>query len=369
MRPSCKLYVFLPTLVFFSACAVAAETLPLRVTLETPNNRYVLGELICLQIAVENIGTRPVDTRNVVTDFVEPENKNFTSATGEVFNQYVAAVFNPASVTRTIVTLAPGKPRRYLLRVLYSENSPGKLAFSEPGNYWIKVRYPHVDPATNQRTEIESNAIRLEIRKPHGSEEQIWEVIKDPEYIRFLHAGFASERHQDVPAREARLLAAKGGTCYDSTLRNALGIYYHDRRFNDRNPDIEDGYLLRRVLNQKEELISDVRGAPDWDHRLFQQRVAYAAQSGSTISEALAAAEKQTAVALTLAPEVSSRSAFHTSPIDVTLYRFMQLLVDPGRTTWLRDGNGYRLAPIEDTPQPQRRGQAEDESPESGEGP
>lgn len=327
------------------------EPVSLNVHLESSGSSFLFGQPVLLYVAVENTGAKSIRAWNVVVDGYEPEIALFVSADGKSFEKYQMGLFGFAEIKRTFVEIRPGQPLRYAMRIVYARKEPSRLAFPETGDYWLKVRYPRMAPPEAERSEHESNVIKISVKEPKGTDAQVWKAIKAPEFIRFLQSGSESPDHPGLAIRAAELLDSVEQSSYHPALRYAVGAYYFKKRAIDcldytrREPfgstDIRGGELLRRVLKVQSESYG-----LDW--RLIRCRVAGFPKEATTVAEAVDFAWKVTGVPLAVAPNLRAEPYYAIPDYDATLGDFMQSAAMPGRSTWLRDGCGYRLVPTKE---------------------
>ncbi len=342
------------------------------VGLSTPRQSYVLGEPVLLDLVLTNTSGDPIRMLEVVADpcVALPEIKIFISG-GARRSPWWWVRGDVVEMERRIERVEPGAQKRYRLRVLYDIKEPSHLAFPRPGRYWIRAIFPLVTLAPGRpadRKEIESNGIEMEVVAPKGIDARLWRSIQEGSFLRLLQFGTSPKL---TALKVANWLRSISDSSYHDDLRWALAKWYYSYQWESARdrPSEEDMALIREVLG----LDWSVEFGPPTDRRLDCYYVDkrwishwYAkpiSERPYGLDDLLAEITKRTGVPLRndaglFFPGISLQSLKNLKET-VPLRRFMQLLADPGRTAWFRDGDGYVLRRIEPSAEPSQGDESE----------
>jgi hypothetical protein len=253
------------------------------------------------------------------------------------------------SVVPDTIPLPSGESKYYPLRLLHrftpssDQASISALAFPEAGEYEIFVKYP----LSPKRQMFESDRIRIHVDEPKGVDAELWKQLNDEKVLFFLQRGDLWYNSEEVPRRVAEILTSVPDSAYHSTMRWALGRHYYGLRIEEANPeDIENGKLFRKALGVMLQHPSDRWEQIANDDRLYVRRVVYAFPAPTPLGEVFTVATGQTGIPLKLDPAVSNERTLTSAKCDKSLDAFMRIFTLGGRSTWLRDGRGYRLVPV-----------------------
>lgn len=349
----------------------AGDAAQLRLMLVAPfGDRYVLGQPVPLTVVLENAGETAVELRESSIEAVEPNVQMFRGREGEDLVRLPLSGDLVPSVGQETRVLGGRSRRYYTVRVLYHRESANRLAFAEPGRYRIKAGYSRHKGAVPPHDVLESNTITIEVGQPQGADAEVWTKLKRPAFLYFLQTcvvltndpeiwakfggpGYSAflQPSDRIPVEAAELVLEQPTGSYAAGLRHALGRYYYFRKhyLTPGKPlDRED--LLRDALGLDNELqlgiVFPSLVHPEMDYRLFNQRVRYHYAEETPVQKVLEEATLQTGVPLSVSREILS-GRFRSERKDVTLFEFLKAFLYPGWTTWVRDGDGYRLEGIE----------------------
>lgn len=346
----------LSTVAVFLAAAVHAVLLnglcaatKLDVELEADKCHYVVGEMVVLQVKVENNGDINLP---VWIDLLDSQIQIFLASPDAVARQFIIGGRAIPSVVPNAIALPPGESKYYPLRLLHhfslsSEQGPiSTLAFPETGEYEIFVKYPLFP----ERELFESNRIRIRVDEPKGGDAEVWQQLNDEKVLFFLQRGELWLNSQEVPRKVGEILTGVSDSAYHSTMRWALGRHYHRLRIENPAPeDIENGKLFRKALGIMLQHPSDRWEELFEDERLYVRRLVFTFPEPTPLDEAFALATRKTGVLLKRDPTVSEERWLRAEESDKSLAEFMRIFTAGGYSTWVRDGRGYRLVPVTET--------------------
>lgn len=327
-----------------TAVTTPAPAQALRIELSALKSECVIGEPVVLSVTVWNESESEIPAW---IDLLSNQIQIWIARDDAPFVQYVKGVGAIPLVIPEVRPIAPGGSKVYVIRVLArfrparARRLAAQLAFPEVGEYAIKARYPLYP----DRKMFESNTIRIQICERTGVEAQIWAQIDEPRFLCFLQTGEYWGEGREHALKAAELLTSFPDSRYHAALRYALGQDYHTRRWDvPGSDDVEHDKLYRRALALEEELLLNIpRSQAALERRLDLRRVEYHFPEYTPIHQVMKEATRQTGVSLKLGAGISRSSRFRSDRKDVSLRQFMQTLIDPGRSTWVRDGEGYRL--------------------------
>lgn len=313
----------------------------LELKLAASRGEFLLGEPVVVTGSLVNTGQSAIVETPVHRLY--PYEDTFLSSDGKEFAHYAMGIFGCGKVVGQPATLNAGQAWDFEKRILYAFERKSKLAFEKPGDYFIKIRYPLISKKWRR---LESNTIKVHIRRPEGSEAEVFATIRAPEVLYFLQSGLLEDGHEDVPATIIELLRSFPETTYRPALEWALSEYYKDRRgrFN-RDEALADKELteLREVLKIEEPL-----PGPFPDDGRLDVKVSHYFPKSTPLNEVLDELSKQSGIPLGLHPELRIRS-LTTARNTCALRTFMGYL-DAFEAAWVPDGKGYYLIPVSESP-------------------
>lgn len=321
-----------------------------QVEVVTPKTVYVLGEPVLLDLVVTNNSDRDVRMRDVLADpsVALPHIQVYLSSDG------ASRMWWPTDCVAEYIgepkLIHPGTSRCYRLRVLYDYKTPTHLAFARPGRYSVKVNFPLALIAADGRVrtrELRLNAIEVDVRAPEGRDRAFWEEIQQDAFLRLLQFGLGPK---EPALKVAKWLLSIPQTRYHDDLRWSLAKYYYKQRWYHHRLAEDEMELLREALSLK--------GHPEFPcatpQGLADERLEYNYASGYQtnmgmyeLKQRLATLSKETGVLLRSELPLGESWDLRRTPEPVRLRTLMQWMVDPGRTAWFRDGDGYVLKLIE----------------------
>jgi hypothetical protein len=331
----------------------------LEVALASEKAEYLLAEPVRLVVTVKNAGDETLEFRQVLVDVGIPEIFLFLSRDGDSFRKCVWGTSRAhVWVGRTVEKLAPEASKRYDLYVLYEYASESRMAFDAAGPYWLKVIFPlnTRKPSEGYRFRpIESNVLRIEIKKPEGLDAEAYETIRRPELLYFLQTPSLEPGREKAAVDAARLYQWIHGSTYDAPVRQALLAYYDARRkelgFKESQAD-PDMTELRSVLG-----IFEPPPGPFPDDPRLDVMITYHFPEFTPLSQVLAEISSATGVPLSVSPELAERK---NKSLQVTTslreFMFARAVRD---AKWVPRGKGYLLVPAPKTLPPAVRGRVE----------
>jgi len=353
MRLPLNRYVFVGVLVS-PLLANGGESPPrVDVHLAADKTTVVLGEPVLLTVTVRNADEKPIEAQEVFLqeDGAEPEIAVYIAQEREFFQEYRMGIYPILSAERKLEVLQPGEGKDYRLRVLYTSERENRLAFDQRGKWSVKTSYRLVwrDSLGYFRgDDFESNTIDIKVTFPRDTDARLWEHVRRPDFLYFLQSGGVLDRTHGgdpkLPLQAAELLQQLPGCSYDAPIRWALKEYYESERSSltydeaQRNPVLS---RLRSVLGMVEEAPSE--GPFPEDTRL-DAIVTYYFPDLTPLDVITEQVCSQTGVRLRIAPELRVRR-ITSSLMTESLRRFMNKCGGPD-ATWVREGKGYRLAPM-----------------------
>jgi hypothetical protein len=142
-----------------------------RVSLTTPQTRYLIGEPVALDIGVENVTQGPIRLQEAL----DREIQTYLSHDGRVFQRFPVELLG-TKVERRSETLKPGEVWKYRLRLLCNTFSE-TLFFDKPGTYFIKCEYPLMLLGTQKSDLVPSQTVRVTIVPPTGEDARAWQRL------------------------------------------------------------------------------------------------------------------------------------------------------------------------------------------------
>jgi len=322
----------------------AAPPGPVQVSVVSSSKQYVVGEPVLLTVTVRNHSQRQLQTW---VDLLAYQIEIYTAVRGEPFQQYTVRNHDPYEIQPMVERLAPGKSKRYGIRVLYTfyfkETSERRsaLAFAKPGTYSLKVRYPLYP----DRQMFESNTIEFRINEPRGVDARVFQRINRPEFLYFLQSGLTPGDNHDVVREAVQIVRTVPKSSYHDALRWSLLHYYrHETHGGLRGMDAAKRALLeevRKVLG-----LPDPAAGPFPEDKRLDAKVTCYFAGGTPLEEAFKRVSEAGGVPLRLAPEMRARMIYGTLQ-DKVLRKFMDEQ-DEYKARWVRDGDGYKLVPAPD---------------------
>ena len=327
------------------------------IRIEPMSKEYLLGQRVELLMTITNVSNEAITLWKLVEQSFdvqcEPEAKRFISFDGEEFEEYATGIYHTdCSITRSLVTLEPRQSTFARLHFVYIRDGRrfgtdgGGWLFHGEGKRWLKVRCPIVvcpighDP---ERIEVESNTTAIRIQEPVADEALVFEQLLDPNIAYFLQSSLVPDGAGDVPRHAAKVLKLHPDSVYADALWEALALYYHRV---PRPKDARERALIREALGIEEEVeIGLIKNKFLSDGWLDVRRVTFDFAEGKRLDEALENISRQAAISLRSAPDVWT-GTIRATKRTVTVRQFMQSLVDPGRTMWVREDDGYVLSPV-----------------------
>lgn len=197
-------------------------TSPLQLSLWTLKTTYLLGEPILLAGSLHNPTGSPIQEYDVHSSEELHRVGISFSRNGVEWQSYRMGLYSLPKVRWRLKTLGAGDRWVFTKRVLYSDESPSRLALGKPGKYFARISYP----LKRARTLVRSAPVEFTIQAPEAEDLALWKVIQKPQAIRFLQTGEASEEADRLPFQLATLLKEHPGTGYAAAVRYALGIHY-----------------------------------------------------------------------------------------------------------------------------------------------
>jgi len=326
---------------------------------------YTQGTMVKLRVTVTNNSDRPVQ---VWIDALKNQIQ-FEIYPPKARRAKLYAPWMPYTICVMPMTeeLLPGKSKSYYLRLYYftclergEDWNQRREVFSSPGSYRVRAVYPFYpnrrgnsvtgkDTAFGKRQDVRSNAVPIRIMAPSDKDAAVFQRMKEASLLSFVQLGKVSGASKAQVLDEAiRLVEEFPDSVYTPDLLWALRQRYHYRIWYQGDKPFPQREQIRRLLGLPpgEAVISIKEDRGLRDRRLDLTQVEL--YSGTlSLEKCLEVASRQTGVPLHVAPEISRLSSFTVSDgvrIRVfSLRQLMQALAEPGRTVWVRHGDGYRL--------------------------
>jgi hypothetical protein len=302
------------------------------VKLAGPERELLIGEALPIDVVVKNTGQRAIVASDVLVDVPEPEIKVYLSREGESFQRFVFSSMTICAV-RSSRTLQPSQSWMYSFKVLYSSHGQGRLAFEEPGVYFVKIVYPLWLAGSPDDREIESNVIRVRYKVPEGQDALVRPQIQSKEVLHFLQWGEAVEGREDVVTGVAKLLETFPDTGYRFMLRDVLRDFFE---FGEPRLDSSDRKRIRSIIG-----LPDGPVAPDDPNLDFKVDVDL--PQPTTLGSLLHFYSEQTHVPLDASEALKQQKLPHVKKT-VKLRKQMEYMSRLFGATWSRRGNGYYLS-------------------------
>lgn len=175
----------------FSAQTKIKSTNNLIVEVKQPKSSYVLGEIISLNIEVENQGE--LDAYLFGADVESGYLHILISQSGDVYKKYSNAtwgnkktkgrILKPSELIRSTATVlsntTPDISSLSDTAILHFKDKQLMTAYAFPkaGRYYLKAVL--IVPGEGKNIEVSSEPIEINITEPVGSDLQVWNLIKD----------------------------------------------------------------------------------------------------------------------------------------------------------------------------------------------
>jgi hypothetical protein len=222
--------------------------------------------------------------------------------------------------------------------MLYDAGRESRLAFEHPGIYWLKVVFPLTEPQPLERTEIQSDKLRIVVVEPQKSDAEILTRILDKAFLAFLQTGGGAK---EIALEAAALVKATPNSAYSSALRQALREYYDGYIIGKHNLDEHEAGLLRSVLG-----IEAPAAEPFPEDKRLDQIITYHFQTRTPWEDVFKEISQQSGVRLEIDAELRARTM---SSLRVTepLRQFMRNQA-AYMAVWEAKGEGYLLRFVPD---------------------
>lgn len=312
-----------------------------RVVLSSPNEEYVLGEPVLLTVNVTNVSKNNIEAWEIFVEGCEPEIRISISRDGVGFEPCQIGILPTVYREREIKILRPRKSWRYDLRLVYRREASNKLAFGEPGQYWVKARYPLMlgEFRPVKREDIDSNVLKIHVNEPKEIDATVWQKIRSPEYVHFLQVGWPPHGEDHVPMKVLKLLRTISTSSYHPALRDGLEKYYHHRRFQvhaEYRAELRQLETIRSFLG-----ISKDQAGLFADDRRLDIEITYHFPKPTLLEDVFKQISRQSGVTLEVAPELQEirvSSLKRTRPLRAFMASRTEYYA-----RWIRSGDGYRL--------------------------
>ena len=322
-------------------------------TLSTPRIEYLLGEPVLLNLILRNTSPEPV---NVVECMVWPnhyEAKPWIAAGGLPFQEFSPnnAIQN---VTRRVSNLAPEDYLTYKYRVVGGRTTGEfRLAFAEPGDYRVYVRYPLWRAEAAATVEIASNVVQVHIKKPVGDNAKIWQQLNDPAFLTLLQTETVDKRNKNLVLKMGEILHENPGIGYAPALRHTLSVIYfhHDNRSSSGMTQQELAQIattlgITEIDCFKDKRLGARRDLPFDDSKLSREEIRKKLGEKTPVSEILRTLSKSSGVKLNASDAVNSKKSDFRE-IDLSVRDRMHSLACELESYWERRGDGYFLVPFD----------------------
>ena len=300
-----------------------------RLPLKTPRREYLLGEPVELELKLRN---HAKEVMKVVEVFVEPatyEAPVWISRGNEPF-----AEFRPSTKAfkrkRQVFSLNFGEDLEFNYRVVGMPGPEVRLAFPKPGDYRVFVKFPLYLAGAAQSVEIASNVVAVRVTEPKGKDAELWNKLKDPQFMSLLQVETVDKNHPKTPLRLAELLRDNPTSGYAVAIRHALAkVYFHDRLGLASKDQVHLAGSLKIV---------HVDGIAD-DRLNATRKVPL--EEKTPLGKVLTSLSKE-GVTLNAADELKARIVT-VSSAHSTVRLAMRSLSDQLEASWETRGNGYAL--------------------------
>ena len=327
-------------------CSAAA--VDIKVSTSKPS--YVLGEPVILRVSVTNTDDVPLKAYEVISQYhpLCPEINIYIAPAGpyliegdDVLKQFVPTPCDNADREYEVHSLNPGQSWMYQLRVLYAGGKNARLAFPEPGEYRLTVKYPlllvderAVVPLDSASHYVDSNIVAVQIKEPSGADASVWQRLRSPEVLYFLQWG--SVGNEEVVWSLVELLKEEPSSGYHSEIRWALKSYYRRSQSNLTEHEAE---LLRSVT-----AITPPADYPFPDDKRLDEVITYHFPELTPLEDVFRELSDRSGVDLRLHPDLQIRQ-LRGRRVTKPLREFMREAADY-KAEWVRDDRSYTLRPL-----------------------
>jgi hypothetical protein len=340
------LFFFLPIIlcwVDFSHASGNSQRPGLDVSIEAVEPQFVLGEIVRLNVKIRNVEQKAVSAWELINC---SELGTWISSDGRDYKAYNLGLGIYAA-EREVINLLPGESLMYQVEILTSIGPDAKFAFRDgPGPFWIKARYNLTRPKLPNYS-YDTEPIQIRITPPLGEDEEVLARIQDVPFLQYLQFVAISPERQDLPVKALELLEKYPNCAYHIDLRSRILQSYLSRQFRTQGKTWQSELLARaeKVLGTNSQAFYSDRTLPHDDLRL-NRMVHYEYSNTSALQQALDEFTREGGVPLKLHDSLK-QSRFPGGSNTVALRQFMQSVVEPGRTIWVRSGHAYILQPVE----------------------
>lgn len=260
------------------------------VTLTTTRQNYLLGEPVVLGVAFKNhtgadLTVAEYDVPGAASIRYEPNIRIFVSRDQKKLEEFMFG-FAIANIEPTVRTLGPGEVWDHELRLFFSRVDGGKLAFPEPGTYYLKTVYPLVVRGSRMVKMLDSNVIAIKVTEPNGLDAKVWQRMQDKDVYLLLQSSWGPK---EPALKVAELLREFPKSNYRATLWHGLREFYFKQNYRVR----PEGKQIREALGINEtKFVADtrldtaVRGIDDQEISVKDILFALSAQTGVSLDAA-----------------------------------------------------------------------------------
>ncbi len=345
----------IPLVVAFCGSAHGQEVAFVAAELSSPHEEYLLGESVPLELEIRNTIGREIEGCRTSDRFIGliVTRKGEKREVIDIREGWIGAVGGTSG------KLAPAKCWTYHLRAFQqcrSEVVDGapicdSLAFPEPGDYTIQVRFPLSaavvgDEGIINRRNIASNTIHVSVVSPTGDDERVFEAISDPQTREFIRTRLFPAQGMSMAVKLARLIEDHPKSGYRNCLKDTLIDFAHRYPLH---PGTSEAEVVRLAAG-----LPDLRFFPD-DPRL-EANISLNLPDGLPVRLVLEFIKKQSELSLSASPhfmqnQVQRKMFKWERSIRETMLalsddlRFSGMVRDPTLSVklWVRRGEGYFL--------------------------
>lgn len=224
--------------VLLSTQAESGQSEQLEISNKPSKNTYLTGELVDLNLRLDNKSTRDVTIKNGFS-VLDGYLKVYISSNGIDFEEYFNTKWGTKDGASKPITLKPNeaietsatllwnyKPALYSSKPL-KDKIATDYAFPNPGNYLVKSKFVVYLSDSKEPITIESDPVSISITEPVGEDLEVWMKIKDRGDIAFfLQEGAVRSGNKDEQDKLVndvqQILSLHPGSMYSQRLRENL---------------------------------------------------------------------------------------------------------------------------------------------------
>jgi hypothetical protein len=214
----------------------------LKLKIDSQKDSYLLGEVVQLNVNLVNetdeaikISSKPTVENGYLKIWISKDKKDFKEYKGNrwgLSDRSGSGILDPTQSIKSQGTLLWNYtlPIEYKDKIIAKDKIESAYAMPESGIYYIKAIANLLNK--KERTNIESEPIKITITEPEGEDLEVWNKIKDNgNFAYFIQEGdmlipsYKSEERDKLQAEIEQILADYPNSFYSTSLRQSLSKF------------------------------------------------------------------------------------------------------------------------------------------------